>query len=674
MLKGFEGFCSFFITSFIAFSLQVSAQNVKMKFGKIENSDLEIDVYPLDTGASAVILADVGKSHIQYNQTKGDFELVFERHTRIKVLNKNGFKWADVEIPLYGRNSDKERVSGLKGYTYNLENGKVIKSKLDKKSVFDDLKNEYWSLKKFTMPNVREGSVIEYTYKVYSDFLFNLQSWYFQYEIPAIWSEYTAVVPEYFYYKKLGQGYISMVLAEEDKKSESIVFSSKEGSNTVDFLSTVYHYATKDVPAFKSESYMTTSEDFISKMDFELASIKYPRDPIRQIMDTWETIIKELLEHEKFMIRLRRTNFLKAQMGAVLSGANTPEEKIEAIYTYVQQNIKWDEKNGMFTSQSLKDTFNKRVGNSADINLLLIAMLQEAGLEADPVILSTRNNGRVMQMYPIITKFNYVISKVSLDGKYFLLDATDPFRSIGMLPYNCLNGQGFVIKKGMEEWVDLLNKEIFMESHQATLAFNDEMELTGKIQKMYKGFSANRKRISLSGGEEKYQEELEEKYEGWELNELQFKNKGEIGKPFVEDMDVVIPSEGEMGDDIIYLDPMIAGDKLEENPFKSEKRTYPVDFGSPIRGQYILNLDLPDGYVVEDMPENANLALPENGGRFTYAISVKGKRLQLVSSFLIRKTLFVPEEYSSLKEFYNMYIAKCAEKIVLKKEGLVLSN
>ena len=157
----------------------LNAQDFKMKFGKIDMDELKMTEYDKDASASAVILGDFGDIDFQYNETQGYFEIFFTRHTRIKILKKNGYHWADHEISLYDNNRIAEKVYSLKGYTYNLENGKLVKDKLKKESQFYERKSKNWNALKFTMPVVREGSIIEYSYVIKSNYIFNLPEWHF---------------------------------------------------------------------------------------------------------------------------------------------------------------------------------------------------------------------------------------------------------------------------------------------------------------------------------------------------------------------------------------------------------------------------------------------------------------------------------------------------------------
>src|SRR5687768_12585844 len=187
----------------LSLSQSFAQEKSKIKFGKITAEDFKQNVYSLDSSANAVVIADIGSTEIIGN-TKGSFSLEFKNYRRAHILNKNGYDIANVEIRIYTDGSAEEELKSLKAVTYNLENGKVVETKLETKSaVFKDKINKNLVIKKFTFPNIKEGSIIEYEYKLNSDFIFNLQPWDFQSEYPCLWSEYNVSMPEFYYYVTL---------------------------------------------------------------------------------------------------------------------------------------------------------------------------------------------------------------------------------------------------------------------------------------------------------------------------------------------------------------------------------------------------------------------------------------------------------------------------------------
>jgi len=473
------------------------AQKAPIKFGDVPMEELLMKKYDTDTSAAAVVLADFGESIIEYDQSNG-FTLQFERLTRIKILTKEGLDWANFSIPLYHDGANDEKMVGLKAVTYNLENGKILESKLKGDAVFKEKLDANTDITKITLPNVKVGSVIEFTYKVRSDFIYNFQDWEFQRSIPTVWTEYRARIPEYFNYEKYMQGYIQLIANEQTQVPATITIVSKERSggtasssgaakttfstDKIDFQEYRFRWGAKKVPAFKPEPFITTSRDYISKINFELSFTQYPNEPIKRYMGSWEDINRQYSEDPEFAGEITGNGFLKRTVEEITAGRTSPEDKAAAISNYVKQNVAWDGTSRRFLSKTLKKVLEEKKGSSAEINLLLASMLEKADIKVSPVLISTRDHGFVREETPISSQFNYVICLASVGEKSFLLDATEKLLPMGMLPERCLNGSGFVVSKDGYQWVKLQSTTKSKTMVNADLVLSEAGDLKGKLQ------------------------------------------------------------------------------------------------------------------------------------------------------------------------------------------------
>ncbi len=661
------------------FAHYAQAQKPQIKFGEIPMEDLKMTIYDRDSSASAVILADLGESKIIYSQNTG-FVLIFERTTRIKFLRKDGFEWATFTVPLYHDGGDDEKFSGLKAVTYNLENNKIVETKLKNDAIFKEKFNANVDLMKITLPNVREGSIVEISYRVNSDFLFNFQDWEFQSTIPVRWSEYRASIPEFYNYDKYMQGYIGLDVNENKEVPTSITLTSKErpggwaGGATefyqdkIDFKESRFRWAAHNVPAFKAEPFITTSKDYISKINFELAYIKFPDQPIKPIMGSWEEINKKYSESENFGKEVTGNGFLKKTVEELTAGLTTSQEKLSAIHNFVKQSISWDGTSARAIDVSLKKVLEDKKGNAAEINLLLASMLEKVGLVVYPVLISTRDHGFIRETIAVTTQFNYVLCLAEIDGKQILLDATDKLLPTGILPERCLNGNGFVISKQGYRWVKLTSPLKTKSFFSAELTFDPNGEIKGKVSLDKSGYSAYQSRKKyFSKAENEYIKDFASE-RSWEISKSEFKNAKELNEPFKEVHDVVINDHATSSGEMIYLNPFISMQEME-NPFKLAKREYPVDFGSPIERIYVTKIALPKGYAIEELPKSQIFMLPGNSAKYAFNAVMVGDVINITSNLQINKSLFLQDEYPDLREFYNRVVAKQAEQIVLKKKN-----
>lgn len=629
------------------------------KFGKIDPKDFEIR-YSADTSVSAVVLFDVGESKFAVDGS--GIVINSEHHVRIKILKKSGYEWATESIRLYGSsNSDREVVFNLKGNTYNLVAGKVVTDKLPKEAIFAEKEDDFWTNQKFSLPNVKEGSIIEYTYRIKSGYYFDFPDWTFQRTIPVLYSQYKAEFPEYFDYKKTTQGYEPFYLAI----NEPINVNFTAGLTAP---GTRYIWAMKDIPAIEEEPYMGSIKDYVARIEFELGRVSIPGDFVRPINNSWEKITANLMESANFGGRLKKNGVVKTLTAPLLAQHTGPAKRLEAIYEYVRTNFKWNEEQRVYSSQPFNKLIEKKVGSSADINLLLVAMLKEAGLEANPVILSTRGHGKINPYYPSVNKFNYTIAHAKLGDNTYLLDATEPMGTLTVLPARCLNEAGRLISATNSDWIVLQSgaKDSFV--YHSKLIIGQDNSLNGEVHIVRHGHNAFNYRKSISqNGEKKYIENLQKAADLYELKNINLKNTAPSLEPLIMDYEITTAGQAQSAN-VIYLQPLQSlGTKA--NPFKHETRKFPIDFTVPIDQTYMYTYTIPEGYAVEEQPKSARVSLPENGGSFTYSVTTLGNTINVLSKVVINRPQFLAEEYPYLKEFYNQVVAKQAEQIVLKKNA-----
>lgn len=656
--------------------LSAQAQKAPFKFGNVPIEDLKMTRYEKDSAASAVILGDYGISSIIYTQSSGDWTVKFERVQRIKILTQDGYDQANFEIPLYHSGVDNEKLSDLKVITHNLENGKDIETKMKSDAVFEEKYDQNLTLKKFTASNVREGSIIEVTYEITSDFIHYFRDWEFQSTVPVVWSEYRANIPEFFNYSQYMQGYITLAANEKKINPKSITLITKERTGTrvsttnyssdeIRFNEAAFRWVAQDVPGFKEEPFMTTAVDYMSKINFELASVKFPDQPTQPMMGTWNDLNKSFLESEYFGGPVKGSLFLKKVTEEVVSNAASSQDKIIAIYNFVKSSIEWDGTYRKYLESNFKKPLDEKKGSSAEINLLLVAMFQRAGLKASPVIISTRNHGFIREEVALSSQFNYVIALVELDGKQILVDATDRMLPITLLPERCLNGKGFIISEESPGWVSLSAPKSKIYAN-AELNFSSAGELTGKISITNDGYDAYAlRRAYLKKGEADYIKDFSHGH-SWEISKSSFENIKNISESVKEQHEFThTESFGDAG--ILYINPLVHL-QVDKNPFKLEERIYPVDFGKATERTLICKINIPENFVADELPKPKIVMLPNNGGKFTYNVQAMGNTINVISILTINQSLFSQVEYKSVREFFNLVVAKHAEQIVLKKK------
>ena len=649
-----------------------SQDKTTARFGKVTADDFKTAVYSIDSNAAAVIIADVGSSEFVGNSSN-NFSLLFKNYRRAHIINKNGYDVGDIEIRLYNNGTSEEELQGLKAVTYNLENGKVVETKLDSKSgVFTDKKSKSWTYRKFTFPNIKAGSIIEYEYEIKSDFVFNLRPWEFQDKYPRLWSEYKVEMPEFYHYVTLTQGYQLPFIKTQKSRQEHFIVSDTRGTGASDRSAfnagvTDYRWVMKDVPALKEEKFTSTLDNHINRIEFQLASLRDPFVP-KTIMGTWQDVAKDMLEDEDFGLNLRKDNgWLNDVMDLAVRKTDNDLQKAKHIYEWVRDNITCTQSSATHLSQTLKNVIKNKNGNVAEVNLLLTAMLLKADLDAAPIILSTRSNGYTHSIYPLMDHFNYVISTVKLNGVDYYLDASESQMPFGKLDYECYNGHARIVNRAATP-IDLSADSLKELSITSVLVINDDKgNSIGAFQQapgFYRSISL-RNSIRAKGIAELQKNIQKDFGDEAVISNLRLDSLTKLDEPLAMQYDFDLNTDKP---DIMYVSPMF-GEGYKENPFKSAQRFYPVEMPYRVDDMYILQMEVPAGYEVDELPKSTVVKLNEQGdATFEYRVSLQNNTIYLRSRLMTQRTWFAPDEYDMLREFFSIIVKLHNEQIVFKKK------
>jgi hypothetical protein len=666
----------FSLSILLLFVSNVTAQEFKL--GKVSIAELEQKVHPKDSSAVAAILYKRGKSRIEYDQNDGFISLT-EVETRIKIYKKEGYNWANQSVLYYNTDGSKEKVDFSDAVTYNLVNGKIEKTKLASNGIFNEVVSKYRARKKITMPNVKEGSVIEFSYIIRSPRDGSIREWDFQTSIPVNFSEFKTYIPEYYVFNSKQKGYVYPKVTAE-RKSKSILFTVKERSGgggfsavrtdvsteKFDYLENQTTYTAVDFPAMKDEDFVNNIDNYTSSVQHELAMVNWPNSPTKSFSTDWNSVVKTIYEYDDFGPELNKTGYFEEDLKKVLADKNTSDEKILAILNYVKASVKWNDYLGYSCDSGVKKAYKEKTGNIADINLMLTAMLRYAGLTANPVLVSTRSNG--ISIFPNRTAFNYVIAAVETPNGNILLDASNKFSAPNILPFEVLNWYGRLIRKdGTSEQVDLMPKKASADTVFMTYSLDGEGKVTGKVRRQCTDYNAMITRGNIDAvKEEEYLEKLENKNEKIEISAYSRTNEKDILLPTIETYSFTGNNLTEVIGGKIYVRPMLFFTN-ERNPFKQEVREYPVDFGFPFIDKYNITLQIPEGFTTEVLPKPVVYNMEDNLGSFKFNIMANGNTLQISIQHQINEAIVSVEQYEMLKEYYKGMIAKETDKIVLKR-------
>ena len=637
-------------------SLTASAAEV-IKFGtKPTKQELDMKVYEPDTTARAVYLCDYGDVYYQYSNTIG-FYIEYNYTKRIKVLKPEGVGLADVNILF----SDGESVRGLEANAYNEENGKVVKTQLEKKKVFEEKLGAKHKLVKFAIPNVKEGTILEYKYTLHSPLVHKLNDWVAQKSIPVISSRLDIIIPEYFIVNVSQQGVFPLVT---DVKDDGCKFSVITGWGTTEALTCAarrYKIEGDNIPALDNEPFVWSHRDYQAMVEFEFSGTAFPGEMLKTISTTWSDVEKTLKEDEEFPMAMG-CPYDKEIKQLGISETMPVEERVVALMNLLHSKMKWNGKRTWYAAD-VKKAISAGVGSSGDMNFIFMSMLRKCGISCAPVVLSSRSNGRMPMLRASLERLSDMVVRYVDGNTLHYIDASDKDAYIDALPADERVERARVI--GEDAWADISD----LSKNQLSKTITSTLSADGTLQGMKRSARSGifswifRRNFKSESDSIKYVEDLK-KNNDFEVESFSTTGLNEYGNRVV---DIVKFSKTvDVADDRIYFNPMVVLDE-KDNPFVQEKRIFPVELSCTQSVNIISSITLPDGYEVEELPQSGALKFNDGTCSCQYLLKQVGNQLQLLYKLNIGRQFFEASEYEDLKNFYQAVVEKNNQMVVLKK-------
>lgn len=647
----------------ITISIFGYAQEHSRTFGIINQADIDLKVCSFQPKADAVVLFDIGKAH--YDTGSDGYELHFTRIKRIKILTEQGIKLADEEI-LYrnkakGNESDNERIVTLEAHSINIENGMEKKKKVTANEIYETRYTDYYKSKKFAFPDVKVGTIIEYKYKVVIPNLFYLPEWNFQSQHPTIYSTYTVgMIPHYEYIYNLTG--IEKLDFQSSVKGEKPNDDYTKESNFIEMLHTFEMY---NVESFEDESYISNKKDYIKSINFQLVKVIYSDGREKEIISTWPKLVITLEADDDFGDYIKDAeNWGKKNLAIIIGDSKGEVDKTQKIISYVKSNYKWNAYRGIFTSQNLSNLLKTKTGNIAEINLLLVGLLKSAGIEAFPIILSTRDHGKVHKEYPFLDVFNYIIVLCGSGESIFFTDATDSDLSYNRIPTRALNGEGLLVNKEKMAWVELHSNVPSKSTNSIVMKIDSSLiksEVTVSFQKTDYAAYLYKKNHVKTDTSSMLKSMIEMGLS--DINSFKLLNYDNPDKTLI--IAFKANHEFEIINENLIIRPFLFLPH-SENFLKADKRNYPVDFTYLVNTSFNSIVHIPDGFIVDDNIKKLNINDEIAEIKYDFILADNKITFSAISNF--KKVVFGPEQYAKLKAHINDLISIFNQDIVLIKK------
>ncbi len=656
-----------FILFFSFFFFISNAQEFKL--GKVSIAELQEKSHPKDSSAVAAILFNKARTYFTYD-IKFGFSIVTENSFRIKIYKKEGLKWANHKLPyrIGYENYNSDRAEFFDAVTYNIENNKIVKTNLKGEGVFKTTINKYWKEEAITMPNVKVGSIIEFKYVLKSENIVEFPDFIFQYNIPVNSSEYNVDIPGFFVYKVVVKR-LSEIVVESKVTRGSLQFANEYDLNrteSVNFDQQSNKYKAYFIPALKEEPFVDNIENYRISIQHELEKTQFYQEPVKDYSTTWQGVAKTIYLDKDFGKELKERDYIAQDVERILKNIESKKERLDIVFKFVQNKMNWNHKNGYYADKGVKQAYIDGSGNDADINFILMAMLNYAGIATNPVLLSTLDNG--VPVFPNRTIFNYVIAATEIDGKQILLDATNKYTTSNILPLYTLNWTGRLLREnGSSEEIKLEPNSSSKKAISMMVSIGEKGMLSGKYRVFrtdYEAFTFREKYADIN--QQNYLEKVENDFSGIQISDYSVENSKDVFKPVTESFTFTSNNHCEIIGDKIYINPLLFFTPTK-NPFVQERRDFPIYFGYPIQEKFNINVEIPKGYAIESLPKGIKLQTTENVASFIFNAEISNNTIQIAIVKESNKQVVSSGLYPVLKDFYQQMIDKQNEKIVLTK-------
>jgi hypothetical protein len=634
-------------------------------FGKVSMEEMTMKSYSRDTSATAVVLKEYG-----YAWISAEYKVILERHVKMKVFTEAGKDNVDVILYLHRNGnvaSDQETLVSFQAVTYNLEGSSIQKTILDQKSLIVEKTTRDLKSIKVVFPKVKAGSVVELAYRTESPYLYLFKTWNFQHNIPTLYSEFWSKIPANFNYNMTLRGAHPLKAQNVERIIKCFPVLGSSGYDSFLGDCSLGKYLMVDIPAFEYEEYLSSDANYRSSIYFELSEYVDVYGVKQRFAETWKDIYVNLRDHEYFGVKLKRgRKFMEGIVPAIIKADMDELAKASAVLAHIAGNITWNQEVEKYAESEIKKVYEDRKGSSAEVNMALIAALEAAGIVVQPVLLSTRDNGTPNKKIPQRRDFNYVLAKVTIAGKDYLLDATDPSLQMGMIPFQCQNGEGLLFDP-TGTFINLGSGMKDKTAIKVNLTISESGKITGNVTRQHYAYAAlNFIKKKYATTEERYLRELQTEVKGFKIaNYKATEGKRVMSEPHIETFDIELENQ-EGSSPILYLNPFVYA-TFGSNPFKAERRTYPVDFGVPVDVSYFVTITLPPNFTIEDLPTSNLVALPNNGGRALVNTTLNANKATLSFVVSLTKPVYTVDEYPALKVFFDKVVGYENGMLALKK-------
>lgn len=606
-------------------------------FGKVDTAEFRLTSCDFEKDANAEVLFD--KAVVSYKYST----IIMDRYKRIKIFNEKGKDEADFRIEFLGVHKDEDIVD-LQAETVNLEGNQIIYTPVDSKSIYTTTVDKYTKAISFSFPAVKPGSVIEVKYKKTTPYPNNYPDWYFQSAIPTKYSEFDATFQKAY---NLG---IETKLYQPLVKNTAIVLDHPEGTRRI--------WAMQNVGSYKQEPFTDYPEDYIESI---LVKDGYSRI-------SWKDIGDGMMEDPDFGEQLKKNLAGEDQIISNAGKLKTDKEKIAYLFDTVRNAMTWNKTDRWYCVDGVRRAWEKKAGNSTEINLILYNLLAEANINTLLLVVRNKEEGKLDESYPSWYSLDKVVLYAQADtSNFYVLDASDKLNTFDNTPDGLAGLRAFQIATKIK-FYSLVNLPLGINYVTATTTgeITPDGKLKGSTLVRDWGYAKKDFMLEYNGlGEKKYEEKLEHDNNGLKVNSLKVQLPQSDTVPVSRTIDfsynLTDPDGG-----YLYFNPSILTG-LNNNPFLSDTRVSDINFGGytllAFKGRY----KIPAGYKTDALPKSVTMEMPDKGIIFKRIVAEQDG--YVIANYLVdyERAAYEKTAYPSIRDFYKKMFEMLNEQVVLKK-------
>ncbi|MGG5504146.1 DUF3857 domain-containing protein [Myroides odoratimimus] len=610
----------------------------------------------------AVILQEEVRVDFEYSDEYG-FRVNETVSRKIKLYDEVAKEKLKFVVPYAPKGYAREDMTINVSNIYRLVDGQVVKQKSPKQNLIDEDKGN-WREKGVSYNDAKAGDIIEYSYIKSTNYIDELPEWYIQSDMPKESASYKVVVPEYFLYSIIKKGDIKLTEQEYNRR---VSFRGVNGFMIKSEINAIEKtYKAQLVPSFIVEPYLDNPANYISTVRFDLQQVHFPGNSAEKVMQTEKEFYADLLKNRGFGKELKQDKFLKKEINLEEYKGLSIEAQISKLLNVVQSRVTWNQEYGLFTQNGIKTTFYKGTGNSADVNLLLTAMLRYVGIKANPVLLSTRSNGVKTAWQR--NYYNHIITAIEADNSIYLVDATNKYTTLNILSLDDLNGTGTILyDTGAILKVNLMPQFISSKEVKYQINPNSNGSISGQIIENYKNYRALEFRNMYEGSEWRFGKWYESQYVGMNVSSTRVYN-GDNNEKDVRAVFSFSKQNGVLFFNDKYIINPFQFYPLYSNPFKSEYRNNPIYIGYPELDNYLMGIVIPEGYKVSILPQNFTLKSEQTGLEVQTKFEVKDNQVLCSLIFIKAKGVIASKDYDSVRDMYTQLLEQLKTQVTLEKK------